>query len=403
MTGQTVLISGIGIAGPALAYWLRRAGMQPTLIEHAPTLRTGGYVIDFWGLGYDIAEQMGLIPDLERRGYRVGELRIVDRDGQRVTGFGTDVFRELTGGRYLSLRRSDLGALLFEKARPGTDVIFGDEITALEQEADGVRVRFSKAPARRFDLVIGADGLHSRVRELVFGPQHRFEYPLGYVVAAFDTVGYRPRDENVYIMHNTPGRMLARFTMRDDQALFLLVVAAGPAGLPAAHDVAAQKAFLREQFATAGWEAWHILDELARTDDLYFDRVSQIRMDRWSDRRVALVGDAAFCVSLLAGQGSALAMTAAYVLAGELAKAGRDHAKAFRSYEQILRGYIETKQKGAEQFGGAFAPKTGWGLFVRDLVIRATAIPGVAKLTFGRDLIDKLKLPAYSWPPEAGS
>ncbi|HZR90124.1 MAG TPA: FAD-binding domain [Bradyrhizobium sp.] len=393
---RSVLIAGAGIAGPALAFWLKAAGFEPTLIERANGLRSGGYVIDFWGLGYDIAERMGLIAEIDRLGYRVRETRIVDDEGRRIAGFGTRVFSELTGGRYVTLQRSDLSRLLFEKVSGRIETIFGEEIVALDELADAVRVELKSTGERRFDLVIGADGLHSSVRALAFGPQSRFEKQLGYVVAAFEIGGFRPRDENVYLIYGQPGRMVGRFTLRDDRTLFLLVFAAQDAQLPATRD--AQEAMLREVFGEAGWDCPRMLAELPRAAELYLDRVSQIRMPGWSRGRVALVGDAAFCVSLLAGQGSALAMISAYVLAGELAAAGGDHRQAFAQYEARLGSYIGAKQRGAERFAGAFAPKTRVGLHIRNLVVKAFAIPGLASLAVGRDIADSIQLPHYRWP-----
>ncbi|MGO8840432.1 MAG: FAD-binding domain [Methyloceanibacter sp.] len=398
MNDKTVLISGAGIGGPTLAFWLKAAGFEPTLIEHAPALRAGGYVIDFWGLGYDIAERMGLADDIDRIGYHMREMRIVDDLGERVTGFGTKIFHELTGGRFVTLGRSDLSRLLFEKIKGTTEIIFGNEIVGLQEHTDCVQVQFKHAGERRFDLVIGADGLHSNVRRLVFGPEDRFEKQLGYMIAAFEVRRYRPRDEDVYVIYSKPGRMLGRFALHDDRTLFLFVFAADVDPLPAMLDLPAQKAMLRESFGEGKWECTRILAELDRTQDLYFDHVSQIRTNSWSRGRVALAGDAAFCVSLMAGQGSALAMTAAYVLAGELAKASGQHEVAFGKYEELLRAYIEMKQRGAERFAAAFAPKTRWGLFLRNQVIKAFAIPGLARLAFGRDLIDTLQLPDYRWP-----
>jgi len=401
MIAKTVLISGLGIGGPTLAFWLKAAGFKPTLIERAPALRTSGYVIDFWGLGYDIAERMGLAGDIERIGYHMREMRIVDDRNERVAGFGTKVFYELTGGRFVTLGRGDLSRLLFEKIKGTTEVIFGNEIGDLRESAGGVQIQFKHSGERRFDLVIGADGLHSNVRRLAFGPQDRFEKQLGYLVAAFEVRGYRPRDEDVYVIYSEPGRMLGRFALHGDRTLFMFVFATDVDRIPAMLDLPAQKAMLRDRFGDGRWECPRILDELDHTQDLYFDRVSQIKMKSWSKGRVALVGDAAFCASLMAGQGSALAMTAAYVLAGELAKAGGRHGEAFRTYEGLLRPYIDSKQKGAERFAGAFAPKTPWGLFLRNQVIKACAIPGLTRLAFGRDIIDSLQLPNYGWPAPA--
>jgi len=396
-----VLISGAGIAGPTLAFWLKAGGFEPTLIERAPALRTSGYVIDFWGLGYDIAERMGLIGEINRVGCHVQEMRIVDDGGQRLAGFGTRVFSELTGGRYVTLQRSDLSRLLFQTLKGHTEILFDDEIVAIEEQSNDVRVELKHAGLRRFDYVVGADGLHSAVRKLAFGPQSQFETDLGYRVAAFEAPGYRPRDDDVYLIYGQPGRMVGRFTLRDDRTLFLLVFLATNTDLPTTQ--AEQKTMLRDVYHNGGWECSDMLAELARTDELYFDRVSQIRLPEWSRGRIALVGDAAFCVSLLAGQGSALAMISAYVLAGELAVARGQYSQAFGRYEALLRSYIATKQRGAVRFAGAFAPKTQIGVLVRNLVVRAFAIPGLAKLAVGRDIADKLRLPDYRWPASIDS
>jgi 2-polyprenyl-6-methoxyphenol hydroxylase-like FAD-dependent oxidoreductase len=401
MENRSILISGAGIAGPTLAFWLKAAGFVPVMIEQAPALRDAGYVIDFWGLGYEVAERMGLMPDIERIGYRMREMRIVDGRGVRVAGFGTKVFRELTGGRFVTLRRGDLSRLLFERVKGATEVIFDDEIVGLDERPDHVRVRFKRAPERRFALAVGADGLHSGVRRLAFGPQETFERELGYGVAAFEVRAYRPRDEDVYVIYGEPSRMLARAALRDDRTLFLFVFAADATWRPATRDLAEQKAMLRERYGAGAWETRRVLGELDSAQDLYFDRVSQIRMKGWSKDRVALVGDAAFCPSLMAGQGAALAMTAAYVLAGELARAdGR--AEAFARYEEVLRPFIAAKQQAAARFASAFAPKTRWGLALRNAVIMACAIPGVARLAFGRDIIDAMQLPDYEFDARAG-
>lgn len=397
MNAPSVLVSGAGIAGPTLVFWLKAAGFEPTLVEHAPALRTGGYVIDFWGLGYDVAQHMGLVSEINRIGYHVREMRIVNARGERIAGLGTNVLRELTGGRFVTLGRSNLSRLLFEKIKNDTEVIFGDEVVGLQQQPDCVQVEFKHGKQRLFDLVIGADGLHSNIRRLVFGSQDRFERQLGYIVAAFEVSGYRPRDDNVYVMYCEPRRMLGRFALNGDRTLFLFVFASGTDARSEILHLAVQKAILRTSFGDLPWETPRILAELDRTEDLYFDRVSQIKLPTWSQGRVALAGDAAFCVSLMAGQGGALAMTAAYVLAGELAKTGQRHEEAFRNYEGILRTFIESKQQVAARLASAFVPKTHWGLYLRNQLVKAAAIPGVARVSFGSDIIDALQLPDYRW------
>jgi len=388
------LISGVGIAGATLAFWLHKYGIEPTLVELAPALRSSGYVIDFWGLGYDIAEKMGLLPDITRIGYHTQELRIVDEDGRRLSGFGVQLFRELTGGRYVTIGRGDLSKLICDQISGSCEIIFGDSIAGLRETGGEVHVQFEHGAERRFDLVIGADGLHSRVRKLVFGPQDRYEKDLGYRVAAFETTGYQRRDELVYIVHSAPGRQVGRFALHDGQTLFLFIFASGSE--PEAHGVAAQKAMLRKAFQGDGWELPRILTALDTCDDLYFDRVSQIRMAAWSRGRIALVGDAAFCVSLLAGQGSALAMTAAYVLAGELATLQHQPQEAFRRYEERLRPFIDRKQRAAERFASAFVPRTQLGIFFRNQVMKSFRIPAVARIAIGRDIRDdQFELPRY--------
>lgn len=184
-----VAISGAGIAGPTLAYWLRRAGYTPTLVERAPRLRTGGYLIDFWGAGYAIAEGMGLTRAVQAAGYAVQEVRLVDRRGDKLGGFAVDAFRRNLNGRFTSLPRGDLAALIYGTIDGNVETVFNDSITGIEQHDDGVRVAFEHASPCRFDLVIGAGGIHSPVRGLVFGPDSQFETDLGYRVAAFEAEG----------------------------------------------------------------------------------------------------------------------------------------------------------------------------------------------------------------------
>jgi 2-polyprenyl-6-methoxyphenol hydroxylase-like FAD-dependent oxidoreductase len=348
-----ILISGAGIAGPTLAYWLERYGMEPTIVEEAPALRTGGYIIDFFGTGFEIADRMGLLPGILTKGYRVEEVRVVNREGQRVAGFSAESFWRAAGGRYTSLPRGDLAASIFGSTRGKIETIFGDSITKIEQSPASVHVTFEKGSARDFDLVVGADGLHSRVRELGFGPESQFEKYLGYKVAAFEAPGYMPRDELTFVMYTEVGQQVSRFTMRGDRTMFLFIFE--DESLDRGNqNMHAQKTLLRKRFGLSGWECPQILNALDATDDLYFDRVSQIRMDprqdQWTRGRVILVGDAASCVSLLAGQGSALAMIAAYILAGELHRSQGDYALAFRRYQELFAPFVLKEAAGCAAF-----------------------------------------------------
>ena len=262
-----VLIVGAGIAGPTLAYWLLRAGHETTLVERAPELRRGGYLVDFWGAGFDVAERMGIVPELRRRGYVFTEARAVDRDGHRVASFKPSAIMGATQ-RYLSIARSDLAAVIYDALDSAAELILDDTVQALVDDGERVRVRFESGQARDFDLVVGADGLHSRVRRLAFGPDQAYEKYLGIVVAAFEAEGYRPRDELIAMMHAEVGFQAVRVSFRDDHTLFLLTVRHD--GPVPEDDRAAQEALLRTRLAGKGWETLGDVGSDAAGDDVLF-------------------------------------------------------------------------------------------------------------------------------------
>ena len=387
-----VAISGAGVAGAALAHWLHRTGHTPTLIEQAPEFRTGGYMIDFWGVGYQVAKRMGIEDPIRKAGYRVERVRSVGFGGEAKADVNVDALRGVFGDDLISLPRGDLAAAIYTTIEDEVETIFGDSIATIDEHSDGVRLTFEKNAPRDFDLVIGADGLHSNVRRLVFGPEQDFEHYLGCKVAACVVDGYRPRDELVYVMYSTPSRQLDRFALRDDRTMFLFI-------FRDAHDGtgAAPKEQLRNEFRGTGWEAENILATLDDVDDLYFDVVSQVRMDHWSRGRVLLVGDAAGCISLLGGEGTGLAITEAYVLAGELARAGADYRDAFDAYEERLRPFIKAKQAGAVKYIPFFATKTRFGLWFRNVTMRAMNFRPLATLLAG-GVRDDFELPDYGLP-----
>jgi len=390
-----VLISGAGIAGPALAFWLRRYGFDATLIERAPRFRDSGYMIDVWGLGYDLLERMGLLDAARDRGYAFERLAFVDERGRRVSGFDADVFRRAFRGRYFSIPRGDLALVVFDAVEGDVETLYSTSIEAIRQEDSDVEVQLNDGRTRRFDLVVGADGLRSRVRECVFGPIERFEKYLGYWAASFVASGYPHRDEGSYLSFARPGRQISRYALRGDRSAFLFVfVQDAPLELDP-HDAAAQKRVLRERFAEDGWECPEILERLDGADDLYFDAVSQIRAPAWSSGRVALVGDAAYCPSLLAGAGAAFAMLGAYVLAGELARAASDPVSAFPAYERRLRPFIERQQENAARFASSFTPRTALGLSFRNTVLNLMRIGPLGAWYARRAFANEFDLPTY--------
>jgi 2-polyprenyl-6-methoxyphenol hydroxylase-like FAD-dependent oxidoreductase len=283
-----------------------------------------------------------------------------------------------------------MAAMIYGTLSEDVESIFGDSIATVEQDEAGVQVGFHNGGAREFDLLIGAGGLHSPVRRLVFGPDADFERDLGYRVAAFEARGYRPRDELVYVSYGAPGRMVSRFAMRDDRTMFLLIGTSDRFRSADPHGPDEIKESLGAVFGGMGWECRHILDTMQGCDDIYFDRVSQIAMDTWFKDRVMLIGDAAAAVSLLAGEGTGLAMVEAYVLADELHRAKGEYRKAFHEYQRLLQPLIAGKQRSARRFAATFAPRTWPGVWARNKLSRLLSLPYVGDLLIERQLRDDI-------------
>lgn len=339
---KTALISGASIAGPALASWLVSSGWQVTIVERAPELRTGGQNIDVRGAGRTVARRMGVEDAI--RDATTGELgtEFVRSDGSTVARFPAGTSDTTGATAELEILRGDLARLLVDAAGDGVEYVFGDSITAIDDQHDHVRVSFDHGDDRSFDLVVVADGMNSRTRRLVFGTAPTIR-PLG-LNTSYLTIPRTPADSDWARWFNAPGGRT--MTLRPDTKGTIRATMSFLAA-PGAHDgltADEQKRQLRETFIDAGWEARRILDGLDQERDLYFEHIGQVQAPTWTSGRVALLGDAAWCASPISGMGTSLALVGAYVLAGELA-AHVDHRDAFRGYERIMRPYVTQAQK----------------------------------------------------------
>ena len=385
-----ILVSGASIAGPTAAFWLHSHGFEVTVVEQAPALRAGGSAVDFRGEQLAILRKMGLLADIEARSTRMGDVTIVDADGR----FQARVPSAVMSGE-VEIPRGDLSRVLYEHTKNKVEYVFGDRITALTEHAGGVDVTFHRGAPRTFDLVIGADGAHSGVRSLAFGPERDFATHLGYYAAHFSVPNHLGLDHagQMYAEPNV-GAMVTSAIDRDALGVTLFF-----ASEPLAYDrrdIEQHKGILTEKFRAAGWELPTLLDGLTRTDTLFFDSLSQVRLDKWSKGRVVLVGDAAWAAGA-GGGGTGLAMIGAYVLAGELAT-NSGHDQAFAAYERIIRPTAKMGQNQAKRAGGFFAPDSQRGIRSRKHVYRVlNTKPLNALLTWlVNRSADSLTLPDYT-------
>lgn len=343
---RNVLISGAGVAGGTLAWYLARAGFAVTVVDRAPGPRSGGQAIDVRGVALDVVDRMGLGDRMRAVRTRMRGMSMVDGDGHEL--FRSEEFA-LSSGRLDSpdfeVLRDDLVAILHE----ATDVeyVFDDSITALTEEPHGVRVEFARGGFRTFDLVVGADGLHSAVRRLAFGPEEDYLRHLGQYLAIFPAANFLGlADWQVWFQHEETGGVA--YPVRDNAEL-RVTLGFGSEPLPRL-SVPEQKKLVAERLAGVGWEVPKLLDAMAEAEVFYFDAMAQIRMDRWTTGRIALVGDAGYCASPLSGQGTSLALVGAYVLAQELGRA--EHEEAFAAYETRMRPFVALNQALATENPG---------------------------------------------------
>jgi len=395
MNQRTVLISGAGIAGPAVAFWLSRYGVRPVVIERADKLRLGGQNVDIRGAGRIVVRRMGIEKEILAATTGEKGLRFVDARNTTKAEFpaGTSDSDGFTAE--LEILRGELAGILYNQTQNDTEYVFGDHITDVREHDDRITVFFAKGKPRDFDLVIAADGIRSRTRALVFGSEAEIR-ELGLYMAYF-TIPRIASDDAWWSWYNAPKRRV--ISLRPDNVgttRALISFISEPRGYERL-GVEEQKNILCKLFADAGWEAPRILAALKDSTDVYFESIGQVHAPRWSRGRVALVGDAGYCPSPISGMGTSLAFVGAYVLAGEIGK-NENYREAFASYERIMRPYVQRAQQLPPGAPGLAHPNTNMGIAIFHGCARIAAMiqaTGVMNKLF-TPTADKFELPDYS-------
>ncbi|MCS0638335.1 FAD-dependent monooxygenase [Streptomyces sp. LP05-1] len=393
-TGRKVLISGASIAGPVLAHWLDRYGFEVTVVEKAAAVRGGGYAIDIRGTAREVAGLTGLLPRLREAHVDTRRISFVDADGALIGAIRPEA---VTGGVQdldLEVPRGALADALCTPLFDRVEFLFNDSIATLDDHGDRVEVTFAGGDRRTFDLVIGADGLHSHTRRLVLGPEEPFHHYLGHVFAGF-TLPNEFGLAHEGVVWNTPGRTAALYAHEpDDRVHGFLAFTREEPPFDAFRDPRAQHELVAARFPERTWHLPRLVAAAREADDLFFDIVSQIHLPTWSRGRVALAGDAAHATSFLSGQGTSVSLVGAYVLAGELASHA-DHADAFAAYERRVRPFAERNQALATPGGTIVTPTTQEMLDTRDKALRDPAGPALAQDSAAHTA---LTLPDYPAP-----
>jgi 2-polyprenyl-6-methoxyphenol hydroxylase-like FAD-dependent oxidoreductase len=374
-----ILISGAGITGLTLATLLKEQGCDLVVVERDKSLRAEGYMMDFFGSGWDVAERMGLVPDLRAIRYPINALQFVDNIGHVYASVPISRVGHALGGKYVYLRRSDLERILYDRAQSAdVEVRFGREIAALVAADDAVHVRFDDGSEDDFALVFGADGVHSNVRRLVFGDEDQFARFLGGYMAAYHLDDPRFELGRALKLYEETDRIAAFYPLDKTRLAATYAFRHDETHVPHGERLA----FVREAFKGAGWITDKMLDAYKGNEPIFFDSLTQIIMPQWFKGRVALLGDACGCLTLLAGQGSHMAMAGAYVIARELDRHDGNYAAAFAAYEAELKPEITERQDDAASFARYFIPSARSRPWLRRLTIKIMLSPLVLPFVF---------------------
>jgi 2-polyprenyl-6-methoxyphenol hydroxylase-like FAD-dependent oxidoreductase len=375
---KNILVSGAGISGLTLAYWLQHWGFSPTIIEKRPNLDQRGYMIDFYGSGFDVAEKMNLLKALEAQSnqYPMKKVIFVDRQGKPHATLDVDKFRNLLHHRDFPLMRGDLETTIYMSMKDQVLVRFGTSIKKLEVRSDGVAVQLSDGKHEIYDLVIGADGIHSNVRRLVWGDESQFKYFLGFYVACSVIEDFLGKP-NTFLGHLEPNVQTSIYSIGDSRLATFFAFRSEKLNV---HDRETKIQVLEKVLGNLDWLVPQLLERTKHADDFFFDAAAQIQMEQWYEGRVALVGDACQCLTLLAGQGASMGMAGAYLLASELHKANGDYKIAFPAYQQTLRPEIERRQKDARGLAGSFVPRNKFEIAISHFLLNAAFWPVFSSL-----------------------
>ena len=371
------LISGAGKAGLTAAYWLVRASWDVVVIEKASTLREGEFVIDFAGTGWDVAIKMGIEDKLREHQMEINALSFKSHQGFERSRILMKDFAESmgVGDKHASINRRDLQNLLFEQVQEDIEIRFSSSIRSINERENGesVQVMFEDGAKEEFELVVGADGLHSNVRKLVFDKESQFTKYLGYRVSAFRVLGVAGDEPGVMNILRQPNKQAGILDLRNGDSLALFVFASEDE-----HYVPHQqrKQVLIDTFGDMGGPVQSILNGINENTSIYMDTTTQIDMPKWHSKRVVLIGDAAYCLTLVSGQGASMAMGGAYALADALEKVqGKNIENALANYDARLRPFVEGLQEKSRTFATRFIPSSRFGLWLTDMMVSLIKIP----------------------------
>jgi 2-polyprenyl-6-methoxyphenol hydroxylase-like FAD-dependent oxidoreductase len=375
-----ILINGGGIAGPSLAFWLTRHGHAVTIVEQARQLRTGGQAVDFRGPAITVLEKMGLLDRVQAGATEMGPLTLVDGRGKAVGRLPAEV---ISGE--VEIHWGTFARILYEAVRNDVNYRFGVRVTALDDNGQRVDATFSDGSTGSYDLVIGADGLHSGLRRLVFGPEEQYVTQLGQCFGFFD-IENRLRLDHCGMAYIDSGRTAALQGIDPDKPARASLFLSDRTVVFDYRDTEGNKRLFGQRYAGMGWEVPHILDGLAAAPEVYFDSIAQVHLDSYARGRVCLTGDAAWCASPRSGMGTTLALVGAYVLAHEIHSAGDDYARAFVRYQRLLEPYVDRCQKSAIDVVRTERLSSGRLAPLRNLVLGLLRIPAVSRLVARQSL-----------------